>query len=137
LLKLVDILVLNETELGTITGREIHADDPDAKIIAAARTLQTSDSQIIGVTLGSRGALAWAHEKVLTIRGEAVESLDTTGAGDCFVGALAAQTALGAPIEQALAYANVAASICVQRMGAGSSMPTQAEVAQRLELKRS
>jgi ribokinase len=137
LLKLVDILILNETELGMITGREIHADDPDTKIIAAARTLQTSDSQIIGVTLGPRGALAWARGKALTIRGEAVESLDTTGAGDCFVGALAAQTALGVPIEQALAYANVAASICVQRMGAGPSMPTQAEVAQRLKLKRS
>ena len=41
----------------------------------------------------------------------------STGAGDCFVGAVAARTALGAPIEHALRYANVAASICVQRPG--------------------
>lgn len=136
LLELVDILILNETELGMITGTEIHEDDRDTQIIEVARTMQTRDSQIISVTLGSRGALAWVRGKALTIVGEVVESLDTTGAGDCFVGAVAAQTALGAPIEQALEYANVAASICVQRMGAGPSMPTKAEVAERLKSRR-
>ena len=54
--------------------------------------------------------------------------MDTTGAGDCFVGALAAQLASGTTIPYALNYANAAASICVQRMGAGPSMPTAAEV---------
>jgi ribokinase len=136
LLELVDILILNETELGMITGTEIHEDDRDTQIIEVARTMQTRDSQIIGVTLGPRGALAWVRGKALTIVGEVVESLDTTGAGDCFVGAVAAQTALGAPIEQALEYANVAASICVQRMGAGPSMPMKAEVAERLKSRR-
>ena len=136
LLELVDILILNETELGMITGTEIYEDDRDTQIIEVARTMQTRDSQIISVTLGPRGALAWVRGKALTIVGEVVESLDTTGAGDCFVGAVAAQTALGAPIEQALEYANVAASICVQRMGAGPSMPTKAEVAERLKSRR-
>lgn len=136
LLELVDILILNETELGMITGTEIHEDDRDTQIIEVARTMQTRDSQMISVTLGPRGALAWVRGKALTIVGEVVESLDTTGAGDCFVGAVAAQTALGAPIEQALEYANVAASICVQRMGAGPSMPMKAEVAERLKSRR-
>lgn len=136
LLELVDILILNETELGMMTGTEIHEDDRDTQIIEVARTMQTRDSQIIIVTLGPRGALAWVRGKAVTIVGEVVESLDTTGAGDCFVGAVAAQTALGAPIEQALEYANVAASICVQRMGAGPSMPTKAEVAERVKSLR-
>jgi len=57
-----------------------------------------------------------------------VEAVDTTGAGDCFVGALAAQLAGGTSIPDALTYANAAASICVQRMGAAPSMPTAAEV---------
>jgi ribokinase len=137
LLDLVDILILNETELGAIAGRQIGEDDLDERIIEIARTLQTRQGQTIAVTLGRRGALAWAREKAVAIRGEIVEARDPTGAGDCFVGAVAAQTALGAPIERALDYANVAASICVQRMGAGPSMPTQNEVAARLESKRS
>ena len=58
----------------------------------------------------------------------AVEAVDATGAGDCFVGAVAAQLAAGKPIHDALAYANVAASICVQRLGAAPSMPTASEV---------
>jgi ribokinase len=137
LLDLVDILILNETELGAIAGRQPREDDSDARIIEIARTLQTRHSQTVAVTLGRRGTLAWAREKAVAIRGEVVEAKDATGAGDCFVGAVAAQTALGAPIERALEYANVAASICVQRMGAGPSMPTQSEVAAKLALKRS
>jgi ribokinase len=137
LLDLVDILILNETELGAIAGRQIHEDDPDDRIIELARTLQTRQGQTIVVTLGRRGALAWMREKAVAIRGEIVEARDATGAGDCFVGAVAAQTVLGVPIEQALRYANVAASICVQRMGAAPSMPTRSEVAAQLELKRS
>jgi ribokinase len=132
LLKLVDILILNETELGTIVDAEIREDDPEVRIIEVARTLQTSENQTIAVTLGRRGAVAWVQGTGLSIPGQAVECVDTTGAGDCFVGAVAAQTALGAPIDRALAYANVAASLCVQRMGAGPSMPTHTEVVERL-----
>lgn len=132
LLRLVDILILNETELAVIARTELHEDVTDARIVEAARTLQTRTDQVIAVTLGRRGALACVRDKALVIPGAAVESVDPTGAGDCFVGAVAAQTSLGVPIERALEYANVAASICVQRRGAGPSMPTEAEVAERM-----
>jgi ribokinase len=62
------------------------------------------------------------------VEGRAVKAVDTTGAGDCFVGAMAAQLAAGKSIREALGYANVAASICVQRMGAAPSIPTATEV---------
>jgi ribokinase len=81
------------------------------------------------VTLGKRGVLALIDGEPLLVPGHAVKAVDTTGAGDCFVGALAAQLAGGKPIRDALNYANAAASICVQRMGAAPSMPTAAEVA--------
>jgi ribokinase len=136
LLDLVDILILNETELGAIAGEDIGEHDSDARVVEVARSLQTRDGQSVVVTLGRRGAAAWARGRALTIPGEIVESRDTTGAGDCFVGAVAAQTALGVPIAPALEYANVAASICVQRMGAGPSMPTKAEVAASLGRRR-
>jgi len=66
------------------------------------------------------------------IAGRDVKAVDTTGAGDCFVGAVAAQLAGGAAISDALAYANAAASISVQRMGAAPSMPSAAEVDEML-----
>lgn len=134
LLALVDILVLNETELGLLAGTELSDSDDAAKLIKAARTLQAGADQTICITLGRRGVLALAGRDEIAVPGRVVKAVDTTGAGDCFVGALAAQLADGAPLRAALAFANAAASISVQRMGAGPSMPTAAEVATVLNL---
>lgn len=129
LLALVDILVLNETELGFLAGSELSESDEAAKIIAVARQLQARQDQTICVTLGKRGVLALAGREEISVPGRSVKAVDTTGAGDCFVGALAAQLADDVPLRDALAFANAAASISVQRMGAGPSMPTAAEMA--------
>ena len=128
LLELVDVLILNETELGFFANAELRDDDPPARFVEAATRLPTGAETIICVTLGKRGVLALVAGEASMIAGRAVKAVDTTGAGDCFVGALAAQLAGGAPIHNALAYANIAASISVRRMGAAPSMPTAAEV---------
>ncbi|WP_234681513.1 ribokinase [Bradyrhizobium monzae] len=128
LLALVDILVLNETELGFLAGTELSDNDEAATIIDVARKLQARGDQTICITLGKRGVLALAGSDEFAVRGRVVKAVDTTGAGDCFVGALASQLADGVPLRAALAFANAAASISVQRMGAGPSMPTAAEV---------
>jgi len=127
LFELVDILILNETELGFLTGKEFCDTDDPARFVDAARSLGGND-KIVCMTLGNRGALALINGAPLIIPGREVKAVDTTGAGDCFVGALAAQLAGGTPVRDALDYANVAASICVQRMGAAPSMPTAAEI---------
>lgn len=129
LLALADILVLNETELGFLAGVELSDSDEAANIIAVARKLHARQDQTICVTLGKRGVLALAASEEFVVPGRAVKAVDTTGAGDCFVGALASQLADGVALRAALAFANAAASISVQRMGAGPSMPTAAEVA--------
>jgi ribokinase len=129
LLALVDILVLNETELGFLAGIELSDSDEAAKIIDVARGLQAREDQTICITLGKRGVLTLAASEEFAVQGRAVKAVDTTGAGDCFVGALASQLADGVALRTALAFANAAASISVQRMGAGPSMPTAAEVA--------
>ncbi|KYH00774.1 ribokinase [Bradyrhizobium sp. DOA1] len=129
LLALVDVLVLNETELGFLTNAALSENDETAPIIDVARKLQAHKDQTICVTLGRRGVLALAGREEIAVQGRAVKAVDTTGAGDCFVGALAAQLAEGAALRDALTFANAAASIGVQRMGAGPSMPTAAEVA--------
>jgi ribokinase len=128
LLGLVDIMILNETELGFLAGVALDDTDAPARFIEAARRLPTGPDKTICVTLGKRGVLALVNGEPSLIAGRAVKAVDTTGAGDCFVGALAAQLAGGKPIRDALEYANAAASICVQRMGAAPSMPTAAEV---------
>jgi ribokinase len=126
---LIDILVLNETELGLLAKAELHETDEPADFADAAKSVLTRPDQIVCVTLGKRGALALIDGMPLLVPGRVVKAADTTGAGDCFVGALAAQLAQGTPLREALGFANIAASICVQRMGASPSMPTKAEVA--------
>jgi ribokinase len=128
MLDLVDILILNETELGALTKKDLRDTDDFARFIEAAHSLPIAKDKIICVTLGRRGVVALVNGELLIIPGHAVKAVDTTGAGDCFVGAVAAQLAGGGSIANALDYANAAASICVQRMGAAQSMPTKAEV---------
>jgi ribokinase len=132
LLELVDVLVLNETELGLLANTELHEGDDVACFVAAAESLRMRPQQIICVTLGKHGVVALADGEAIVVLGRAVKAVDTTGAGDCFVGAFAAQFAQGSPIRDALRYANAAAAISVQRMGAAPSMPTAAEVAATL-----
>jgi ribokinase len=129
MLDLVDILILNETELSFLTKAELRDSDDHTRFIEAARSLAIGRDKIVCVTLGKRGVLALSAGEPLIIPARAVKAVDTTGAGDCFVGAVAAQLAGGSSIANALDFANAAASICVQRMGAAPSMPTKEEVA--------
>jgi ribokinase len=128
LLDLVDILILNESELSLLAKTELRDSDEPARFIEAARVLQGERDMIVCVTLGKRGVVALVNGTPLVVEGRAVTAGDTTGAGDCFVGAVAARLAAGESIRDALSYANMAASICVQRMGAAPSMPIAAEV---------
>jgi len=128
MLDLVDILILNESELSFLAKTELRDTDDYTRFIEAIRSLQTSKHKTICMTLGKRGMLALIDGQSHVDLGRAVKAIDTTGAGDCFVGAVAALLADGQPLRSALGYANIAASICVQRMGAAPSMPTMAEV---------
>lgn len=129
LFALADLVILNESELAAFTGRQVDGTTSLAGIAEAARALQVNADQHVCVTIGRRGLVAIIGGETHGIAGLAVEVVDTTGAGDCFTGAVAAELARGRQIVEALAFANVAASICVQRMGAGPSMPTSNEVA--------
>lgn len=123
-----DILIVNETELGHFAGKDLAEDAAEDEIIAAARQLIHRPDQTIITTLGSRGALAVTAESQIMVPGRKVVAVDTTGAGDCFVGSLAARLAAGDDLAAAMRYANVAASIACSRVGTGTAMPQAAEV---------
>lgn len=121
LLALTDILVVNETELAAAVGRPI--DEADVAAVArAAETLSRTGPAVV-VTLGSRGAVVLAGGEETRIEARAVKAVDTAGAGDCFIGALAAGLVRGETLVAAAGYANRAAAIAVTRKGTAVAMP--------------
>ncbi|MFH8516042.1 ribokinase [Streptomyces gelaticus] len=120
LLDCVDLLIPNEHEAAALTGFA----DP----LAAARHLLSQVPAVI-VTLGAKGCLYAARggEPVLFPAPE-VTAVDTTGAGDTFVGTLAVALGERRPVPEALAWASSAAALCVQRPGASASMPYRTEI---------
>jgi ribokinase len=129
LLPLTDILVVNEVELAHFARKDV---DPGevSQVAKAVESLRAFDEQIIIVTLGEAGLMGFASNDVIEIPGRSVEAVDTTGAGDCFTGTLAALLSEGASLEKALHFANAAASLSVQATGAGPSMPSRDAVEQ-------
>jgi len=126
LFPLIDILIVNETELAFFAG----ADDLvglDA-VVAAARGLMAGPDQIVVVSLGAAGAVAVLADEIERVEGRSATVVDTTGAGDCFCGVLAAKLAEGAPLGPAMVWANAAASLSVERRGAMPAMPTRTEI---------
>lgn len=127
LLPLVDLLVVNEHELALLADQPVAAEDESA-VAAACRRLMAAGVRGVVATLGRRGVLALASEATIRREGLSVPVVDTTGAGDCFVGALAAGLARGDDLVAALEIANAAAALSVGRNGAAPSMPTRVQV---------
>jgi ribokinase len=125
LLALTDICAPNETETEYLTGLSVHT-LADAE--AAARTLLKRGPQIVIVTLGERGVLSVAADRVMHMPAMTVAAVDPTGAGDAFIGSLAVFLAEGMEMNTALWRANAVAAISVTRIGAQVSFPTRAEV---------
>lgn len=128
LLSLTDILILNETELAFFLKQDFIDTNSTDALLNAIKDIQNTLSQIVIVTLGEKGAVALMGKVHQVIPARKVKVVDTTGAGDCFVGSIAARLSLGDNIESALQYGIIASSISVQRHGAGTSMPTAKEV---------
>jgi ribokinase len=125
LLRLSDLCVPNETEIEFLTGRSA-ATLTQAE--AAALSLQARGAKDVIVTLGARGALIVDGPTPVHISPPLVHAVDTSGAGDAFIGALAVFLAEGAPLPEAVRKANVAAALSVTRAGTQSSFPRRAEV---------
>ena len=133
LFPLMDIIVVNETELGQFAGL-IRPPEALAEVAAAARGLISRPGQTVVATLGAAGAMAVTADDAFHVPGLPANVVDTTGAGDCFCGVLAAAISQGADLRAAMIAANAAASVSTQTAGAAPSMPTRAAVEARLQL---
>jgi ribokinase len=115
-LRAVDVLVVNEDEAAWLATR--------LGIGSDAAGLHAALGVDVVVTLGDHGLEAEARAGHFRLDACATKVVDTTGAGDCFTGVLAAALDRGAGFEQALRRANVAAGLCCARPGTQGSMPT-------------
>ena len=122
LLRLVDILTPNESEAQVLTGS---ADPAEAARILTDRGVGT-----VVVTCGANGAFLATSNDVTHIPGFLVETIDSTGAGDAFNGALACAVAEGVPIKSAIVRANAAGALATTGRGAQESMPTKDDIEQ-------
>ncbi|HEY1943014.1 MAG TPA: ribokinase [Roseiarcus sp.] len=120
----VSYFIPNETELAILAGMPVGS---EAEVEAAARSLVDKGIDAVIVTLGARGALLVTASGAKRIASARVEPVDTTGAGDAFVGAFARYHAAGLDLEAALAKAVRYAADSVTRRGTQKAYATEAE----------
>jgi len=121
LLEKLDPLVLNEHEAAFLLGERVEG--VDGALSAASELLNLGPGSVV-VTVGGDGAVFSNGEPAKQVSAPSVEVVDTTGAGDAFVGALAARLADDAPLEDAVAYAVRAGAAAVTKEGAQGALPT-------------
>ena len=121
LLEKLDPLVLNEHEAAFLLGGMVEG--VDGALEAASRLLSLGPRSVV-ITVGEDGAVFSGGESARHVEAPRVEVVDTTGAGDAFVGALAAGLADDTPLEDAVAYAVRAGAAAVTKEGAQGALPT-------------
>lgn len=127
LFRLADVLVVNEVEATTLLGLETWPRSEEDQAGVAQRLLGGGPRSVV-ITLGGRGCLVVGESAQTRLAAHSVRVVDTTGAGDCFVAALALQLAEGAETRGAAEFANAAAALAVTKRSAVGGMPTRAEV---------
>lgn len=137
LLRMIDVIVPNESETERLTGQTIK--DQESARKAGAELLKRGAGNVV-LTLGESGALlveGVKREPVFEfIPAFPVSVIDTTAAGDAFVGALATGLGEGLSLAGAAHFANAVAALSVTRPGAQPSLPYRSEVEQFLREKR-
>ena len=126
----IDVLVMNRPEAASVArGLGLGGGEP----LAFARELATRHGLSTIVTLGAEGSIAATDEGDWRLGALAVDPVDTTAAGDAYVGVLAAGLDAGQPIAAALHRAAVAGGLACQRRGAQPSLPWAAEIEAALD----
>lgn len=119
-----DPLVVNRSEATLLLG-----DDARTEVPAIGAGLLELGARSVVITLGSAGSVVVVPGAApVAVPGFGVDAVDTTGAGDAFVGATAARLAAGDDLLEAVRFATAMSALSVQRPGAQSSYPDRAQV---------
>lgn len=119
-----DPLVVNEAEASRLLGRDVEGIAEAREAVNALR----GQARSVVVTLGAAGAVWADQDSTGHVAAPAARAVDTTGAGDAFVGALAVQLARGGSLPEAVSVGVRAGTFAVGGSGAQSSYPTQADL---------
>jgi ribokinase len=122
----VDYLILNETEAEVLCGIAIVS---SGEARAAARQLRRDGADTVILTLGAQGVLIADQNGERQYAAHPVHVVDTTAAGDTFIGGFAAGLREGMQLDRAVALGQAAAALCVTRKGAQPSIPFRHEIA--------
>lgn len=125
IIKNVDLLTPNETELEILSGVKIENEEDIIK--AAQVMIQKGVKQLI-VTLGSKGSLYIDKDNVKFKESYKVDAIDTTAAGDSYTGALSVALSQDKDMEEAMDFASKVGALCVMKEGAQTSLPTMQDV---------
>ncbi|HVA00324.1 MAG TPA: ribokinase [Terriglobia bacterium] len=125
ILRLADIVSPNETELEALTGEPVHSRETARK---AAEKLLELGAKTVVVKMGSDGSMLVTAEGSKHFAARKIKAVDPTAAGDAFSAALTIKLAAGAPMDDAIRYANLAGALAVTKRGAIPSLPTREEV---------
>ncbi len=125
IISLTDILVPNQHEAAIVTGYTL--DTPQKQEKAVNDLTEKGIEQVI-ITLGSQGCIYNNNNEIQRHGAYTVKTVDTTAAGDCFIGAFCAKYADGASVSDAVKFATASSAISVGRFGASSSIPDENEV---------
>jgi ribokinase len=124
-IKNVDLLTPNETELEILSGIKINSDEDLKK---AANVMIEKGVKKLIVTLGSKGSLYIDKDNFTFKKSYKVDAVDTTAAGDSYTGAIAVALSKDESIECAMDFASKVGALAVMKEGAQSSLPTLEEV---------
>lgn len=124
LVKMIDILVVNELEIERVSGQSIAVFGEQGVI----DQLLAMGARTVILTLGKKGCIVKNNNLNSYVPAFEVDAVDTTAAGDTFCGALVARISKGKDIIDAARFATAASAICVTRMGAQPSIPREEEV---------
>lgn len=130
LLAQIDYLVPNEIEAAMLAGVAATGIDSDEAIAAIIATLRANGSSKVLVTLGEKGVYAALSSGATHFDAQAVKAVDTTAAGDTFIGGFVAALAGGASEADAISFGQRAAALSVAREGAQTSIPYRHELTQ-------
>jgi len=122
----IHYLIVNETEASQLTGMPVES---VAQATQCALAIRAKGSPCVIITLGAMGCVVADEHGTQHLAAHKVATIDTTGAGDAFVGCLAASLAGGHERIEAVKLANLYAALSTTRPGAQVSLPTQAELA--------